>query len=341
MTTVAATTGVVQWFANQRMDLLRDQHSSEVQALNSRLASIRIAAGNENHLLNIKDLQISQSRVRSLSAEYEYFPYHGASGGFYVSLPTTGVWDSRRVTSLDLAQKLYASEQVLPPRLARLLERDKWVLWESENQFEVLLADSKMRMTFVPFVGVSKSTRADIEGAIGDVLGGGGTLPELEQQISAITEILEGESDSVRLETVPTDEERDALGVDREIDLLAELYTSDLGAVLLRNMLSAGFSLATEVGGTFRLEAVERKGNVLYMRSITEIPTVEENGEPDALTFDQELIWIVTGDDVIVVRSNVPSKALRSDAYAWSRAWLAGLRLPIDVDGALRSLSRR
>ena len=341
VSTAAITGGVVQWNADVSSKLLQQKYEYTINNLKSRLASIRIGSGTDDLLLSVADMQMPSSKIRSLSTKYSSFNYNGAPGRFYVSVPEFVDWSRRAMTSMDLIQERIPDISILSRADTNALTRDKWVVWQSPQNIEVSVQNRQgdnVRMVLAPFVAVGKISYTDIEAAIKDI---DNTLSELqatiEQGLRLLGVLLGDDSPRNSLVSILLDGDDAALSVDRTMDLLSILYSSDVAAHILNGQLSSGIATAALFNGTYNLQAIERKGNVLYLQSITRLSVEDDVNGSGSVYLVQDYLSIGVGDHIVQVLVNVPSRDLTSDAYAWTRAWLASLRIPIEPKSIFRS----
>ena len=362
VSTAGITAGVVQWFATKSAKLLQQtyeinikgyeinirdyeinikDYENNIKDLESRLASIRIGAGTDKLLLNVKDIQIARTNIRSLSPKYRGFEYNGAPGQFYVSVPELRGWSRRSMTSMERTQEQFPDISIPSGVVENILTRDKWVVWQSPQQIEVSVQDrggANVRMILAPSVAISKMSYSELKAAIKDI---DDTLLELQvttkQRLSELVALLGRDSSGDRPASVPPKGGDGALNVDRTMDLLSVLYSGDMAAIILSGNLMGRINFAVRYNGKYNLEAVEKKGNVLYLKSVTRLNVEEQVNGSEFLYLDQDVLIIGVGDHAIVIEVNVPSRNSRSDAYAWTRAWLTGLRLPIEPKSVFRS----
>jgi hypothetical protein len=96
----------------------------------------------------------------------------------------------------------------------------------------------------------------------------------------------------------------------------------------------AGTQEAQVIDGlTYRVLSARKKANVLYLSPRLIYPRLfdADGGVVQGnRRVDREKAFLSRGEDGVLVRIFIPDIAGRADALAWIRAWLAGLRIPID-----------
>ena len=330
--TVGTTAAVAQWFANKQ----EQTHQQAVADLESRLMSVRIGVGNqEDLLLDVTKMQIPKSDLRSIPTTHVSVDYVGAEGNFYVSIPDIEEWRRQSMSEFDLLLQQLPDLEMLPTSQPDPRGEKSLVVWQpATNHLDVSVrarTGDGIRMSLVPFVAVGKLGHGTLTRAVDVALGNfrEGRLGELTRSLDALVSILEGESfdddQATRLES------RGTFGLvsDGVLEMFAAALGGDQAALMLQGKLTMGFAAVTNLRGSYELHAVEKKGNVLFMRTITTLETVEDGGGSSTVHIDEEFLFIGLGDHVITIQILVPSTNLQSTAYAWARAWLASLRIPI------------
>ncbi|HEX8625923.1 MAG TPA: hypothetical protein VF782_12735, partial [Allosphingosinicella sp.] len=77
------------------------------------------------------------------------------------------------------------------------------------------------------------------------------------------------------------------------------------------------------------ITSIEKRGNVLYAQSRLKIGGGEKQ-QGKAIIVATEMFVVTMPTRTILVRSVVPSRDGRSDAFQWVTRFLAGLRVPLD-----------
>lgn len=309
------TAGTMQWFATKATQLAAQAHQREVDDLEERFASLRLAVGNEEDLLlNVTELQIANSEVPLLPERYTVIDYADADGRFYVSVPTRGDWRMRSMSEMDLA-RLTVPEAV---EAGSIPGNFSLVVWRPETDYPYVSLRTRtaqqMRYSMAPLITVSKVSHERLQLAVGGLLEPFERLEELRESI--LTSLRGPASNPV----IP--------GTQEVLDALAEAFRGDSAALFLNGILSSAYASLALIEGKFELVDIDKKGNVLYLRTLTTMNTVEEEGNSSQVYIDSETLYIGTGDHIILISASVPSRDLRSDAYSWVRAWLTGLRIP-------------
>jgi hypothetical protein len=115
-------------------------------------------------------------------------------------------------------------------------------------------------------------------------------------------------------------------------EALSETWSGDLAAFVLNDTVVQGYALASQAQAGYHIISADKKGNVVYLRTQTVFDGVllEASTSPVRIYLDEEIFFIAGRDKGLLVRIRIPSKDLRSEAYAWTQAWLTSLRIPID-----------
>ena len=331
-----AAAGTVQYFATQTASLQEQRHQRRVADLESRLVSLRIEVGDqEDLLLDITTMQITNSDVPSLPESYSSVDYVGADGNFFVSMPEVGEWRRQSMSELDLVRQRIPDVPVLAfpgddPRVEENL-----VVWQpNTDRLDVALrtrTGESVGMSFMPFVAVSKVSHEFLMRAanLGAQMATSEELEDLTRAVDALVAIQGGESRDDNRQAEPDSRAGYGLEIENLLSMYADAFRGDHAAVMLHGKLTLSFASVALLEGRYDLLAIEKKGNVLAMRTLT---TLESEGEANGLStvyLEEQFLYIGVGEHIISVQVFVPSTNLRSDAYAWAHAWLAGLRIVI------------
>jgi hypothetical protein len=130
--------------------------------------------------------------------------------------------------------------------------------------------------------------------------------------------------DEVRKPSTATDELISAL------DMLSQ---PDLASFFLIDATAAGLTLGTNFEGlSYRVISAQKKGNVLYVHqelTFSKIFGADQKPLNTMLKIDEDLFFFGRGTDGFLVRTFIPEEDGAPEAFAWVRAWLAGLRIVV------------
>ena len=359
--TAGVAGGTVQWFAIQNTHLKQQIHEKTIKSIKTkrdrtiedlkiRLLSIERRVGGENLFLDVTKIPIPTFEVRTLSKDYVGY----SEGRFYVSVPKFGSWNMKELSQLNLAAQMFGDQQVLPKPasdLSEVLGEKNIVVWQPENALSILASSpmGERRVSLVPSVMVmpisqeyiSRVSRGVFE-MLDDTLNRKREINDLFSILAKITDDGASEPDNPSDNSKdPTSEghpngqdtdEKPIAELDQILDALSGAFSGDLAAFALSDAIQRGFLTATILGGHYRVQAADKKGNVLYLRAQTILDKVQVDGgnETARVYLDEEFFYFGVGNRGMLVRITVPSTDLRSDAYAWTQAWLVSLRISVE-----------
>jgi hypothetical protein len=345
MTTVAIS--CLTWFYMQSaslkdkvhesaMSTVRSELNEQVSDLKRRLLSIERRVQGERLYIDISKIPISATEMPLLSADYKSF----GSATFFVSPPAFAAWAPKpQASQLDLIKLILGErvgEAVGSSALGALVSERSGTLWTGTEVVEVPVPDSSSLKGMVstlrisPFIFAMYVDDAYIRrtmSAVASVLGIE-ARPTTDRQQFAIEAI----SNSAATSDIDVGiDHRAAISKTQAlIDQFAEFASDDLATLMLTDALASRTQLALILQATLRVVAAEKKGNVFYVRTHMQFrgPTAKDP-LGDRMVLDEEVFFIGTGRGGVLVRIGIPSQNLRSDAYAWTQAWLVSLRVPI------------
>jgi len=240
--------------------------------------------------------------------------------------------------------------------LGQLLSEKNLLMWRPKEFMTLRLSDipgPMKKLTLFPSVTVMPIDTHFLEQITKGVVTLLDDHEDKEQSINQIASLLEGmkesqisktENDvsepSSGTEEAQDDKEEKDTSLSKEslterehlFDALSGAYSEDLAGLVLFDSLSRGFNMATMAGAVYRVVSADKKGNVLYLRAQTTFKDVyvDEDDNPSRVYLDEEFFFLCAGNKGLLVQTSVPSKDLRSDAYAWTQAWLTSLRVPME-----------
>ena len=125
------------------------------------------------------------------------------------------------------------------------------------------------------------------------------------------------------------DRVRGADGRDQLLDAVLRVLDSDYSTTVLVDAIVGSFYTALERGHDYRLLDVQKKDNIMYMRSLSiyKNATIDGIEEPSDVYIDHELLYIDHGDAPTIVRISVPSTDMRAEVYKWPWELISSLRV--------------
>ena len=350
---VATTTGsIVQYFAQERASLQQTAHRLELaqqqqerddilRKFTRYLSSIGVGIEDEERLLDVTEIPIRLADVPTLAEGYTAVEYSGADGRFYVAVPELGNWTMKSMSELDMMRQ-QLPEGVIPEHIepiADLVSEERLVAWQSATTLDVSVSDSdgnSLRLSLVPSVSVQKLDREffsrafeaarDMQREKEEMQDAWiGILERLEELTNRLAQLGEGTADVEITGIGRQDDDRQEIvpEVDRALDALARIFGGSMSALVLAAGVQEGLLRAMEYGGSYDIHAAEKKGNVLYVRSLNTFDvTLDGMDETSRVFLIQEVLYIGMGEEGTVVNIFIPAMDLRSESYAWTRGWL-------------------
>jgi hypothetical protein len=351
--------GTVGWFweksealqtrgFEQQLTSVKSEYSDEIADLKQRLISIeRQVSGGTLHV-DVSKFPITSVEVPSLPSSYESL----GDGRYFASPPKFSAWAQQPASQLDLASNILGDGAKIlenaPGGLAAIISEKTGTLWQGSEPIAVSLPPSSVfrqslginELHLKPFIFVMPVDEALIKRtlkAMGTLMSSNEDSPaaaqESSQEIAKLLDAVAKEKKTAAdagQET--TADDKTAAETDKLVDALAGMYRGDIAGFILTDLIMSNFQMALATGGTYKLIAADKKGNVFYMRTHIFFPGEGPggNGASQAAFLDQEFFFVATPNGGVLIRIGVPSRDLRNDAYAWTQAWLTSLRVSID-----------
>jgi hypothetical protein len=350
--------GIVAWFWNQSVSLkelafqnqisgLKSEFGEQISDLKQRLISIERRVQGEKLYLDVSKIPIRSVDVPTLTASYKSF----SQGKFFASPPTISPWTQTPASQLDLATDIFGERfgKMIGnmPGVGAVLSEKTGIMWRGGDVRKIILQSNTplaqmdvREVRLRPFVFAMP-----VDSSL---------ISRMAQGFKSLSTDKENEQGKIRarLEKLVVDVQKSGGGGNR-IDSATgkesgqEAVTKNAQNVGIKepemdlvNLLStvsrddlAGFQFAVMSGGTFKVVATEKKGNVFYLRLnivFSSAANVQKGGQAGTVVFDEEFFFIGTPAGGLLVRTGIPSTDLRSEAYVWTQAWLTSLRVPID-----------
>jgi hypothetical protein len=310
--TVTLTVGVQQYFANQQLNLLKAKQESEVQDLNSKLASFRRGIpGSE--FFDIRNLLFSSSsKTNTPPSSSIFFPEQFyAPGG-------QGDWVYSETSELALGADLAGVSTVgIPAGIQKSMTLLKLHLWRAKNALPVEGNDYFKKL--YPLVTVEKASSEQMRTlsgipAPGEEASEKPAAPDAKQDLQKAI----AKRDSNSQEFVD--------GVDRA-------FRNDMIGTYFAMQLQAQLRVAEQAPKlSITLIEIQKVGNVLYAQFLTTLKDVKVAGHPYAEYFvRREMILIATPEGAFIVGTSVPSgdPAPRDPSFAAVSKWLSEFRVVI------------
>ena len=359
--TVGVTVGVVQYIGSEREDSIRSAHIATLEAtragyekqiseLTTRLLSIDrgladAIGSSSTSFFDIQNLYIPASHLSRLSFEYVSF----RDNKFLVDVPPGDAWTYRDTTEGAMLKETFGeAAHTLLPWLDSIpaIPLDQWKHSKTatidvplRSAVQAQLDLKTLRLTLFPYVFVQVVSRAQLEGLMRT--GFGDAEREEERRKKLIGKILET-LEEVHGSTGRGTEDTRTVGrsgsanrlvaADQLLGLLGPVIANDTAGYFLMSILNQGSGLVRILDdASFTTVTVQKKGNVLYLRTQVVVRGWLKTKERGKMIVDQETIISSFGEDIILVRTQVPSEHGPHEAYTWISQWLTGLRVPLFV----------
>ena len=334
---VAATGTVVDYLNDRSNEALVSKHAAEltelrtslnaqIRDLTTRLNSIERRSGDGTTFFDVAKLTIPPSRSKTLPKEFR--PYR--DGSFFVNAPSGVKWRHEVTTEADLIRQRFGkySPLLLPGHLSKSLETASIDLWRYSDSLELSLSVrqapgqaslSHVRLKFFPHVVVQLVSRQQIE-----------ELLKPQFSASALAKLLEDMSTRAsNLANRPQPSESTSSWVEELGDAMFDDVT---GFILMSYMQLNYLARAMFEDARFKVLSLQKKGNVVYLRSQQVVHGAKEEADDKVkIVVEEELFLVGTGSEILLVKVHVPSKHGQHDAFGWTTAWLAGLRIALET----------
>ena len=324
---IGATTAVVDYLNDRSTTALRQQHAARLAELRSslntqisdlatRLNSIERRFGDGTTFFDVTKLSIAPGQSRTLPTEYR--PYR--NGRFFVHVPLGREWRHQPTTEgAYYRDVLKGRPSGMPQSLLSQLDTAPIDIWRHSEtlEFSMPFGGKERQVRLFPHVLIQIMSRRQLEDVLRPIL-----------RDDALTKILDDLSAKVRgySEGRIQDSENS-----KRVEDLAGIMFDDVTGFMLMSRLQMHYMMAAQMKNVrFRVLSAQKKGNVVYLRSQRILyDDTDRSQKKVKLLLDEELFLVGTGSEVVLVSVQVPSKHGQHDAFKWTTAWLAGLRIAI------------
>ena len=323
---VAAATlaaSVTLYFGAEQTKLLRAKHQSEVDELNSKLASIRRGIpGNE--FFDVRRLLYSpNSKTNMPPTSSVYFP-----DGFYAP-KSQDVWTYKDTNELEMNSDLMGiSPSEIPQPYKRLVESFKVHMWKAHDESPIENDGQFTKM--YTFISLEKMTFADLQTVTKTVLMAQKQAEEKTQLKTKNERPLAGTNPRQ-----PNEVGKDSVDDHEQLaKRLDEIYRADLVGTYFAEMLKVQLESSFEKNqkDELNLVAFQKVGNVLYAQFAVKLNDVRVGGRSFSKYYvTREVMMISTPEGGYLVTINVPSEdpSPRSQKFAAVSAWLSDFRVVV------------
>jgi hypothetical protein len=323
VSSISTGVGVSEYFHDRSVERLEQENSIMTGQLKSRLAGIerRIGTGEQTYF-DISRLVIPASRVGSLGPEFRNI----ADGSAFVDAPSDGNWRYSLISEADMIRLMlpHTAEGAIP-NISMISEKNVH-FWRGSGSYVV---PTKMGgdITLFPYVMVQVVDNDQWAGAITqyaksqnqmDFSELAGTLAKIQSSSPASESGGNGES---------------AVRQSAELEKgLSNLFRGNVALILLTGVLQGNLAQSSIIpGARVDITAVEKRGNVLYIQSRLMVRGSPQNSEQaQGTTVAMETFVVSMPTRTILVKSVVPSRDGRSEAFQWVTRFLGGLRVPLE-----------
>lgn len=313
ITTVSFTTGVNQYFNSQKTELLQgkadqaqenykvevaqleDKHKSEIEKIESQLASIRRRMGGEEYL-DVRSFVFSPSQADEIPADSKFFQ----EDNFYASTDETHLTYSK-TSEEELIKNITGQSLGNLSEIGTLIPLHLW-----RGKDTIPIEGNDLFKSVFPYVSIQKISY---------------------EQYSEII----GLSLSLRQDNnVPLPSEMDA---EEFINGMDKIFRGDAVGTFFTLYLQQRLLTPLVVPNTnVELIEVQKVGNVLYAQSlITLKDVIVENTKYSHYYIRQELILVSTSTDFYLISTFIPSEELipRGEFFTWVNTWFGDLAIVV------------
>lgn len=358
---VSITAGTVGWFwyqslaiekniSKQQITSIRNDLNGQIEDLKRRLISIERRVGGSSLYLDVSKLSIASTEIPSLEKEYKSFQ----DGKFFVLPPSFDEWSQAPASQLDLAAILFGDDLKQEFKgssdMMEMLSKKSGVIWQGKQGAEIALQAQtpfyKMgthQLNIRPFVFafpldeslIQRTTQGVMLHVLKSDKNEKERLDKLLSETKGLIASFNKDNGTEKPEAdakTPINENRmDDESITQLIDSLAAISRDDLAGYILLDQLTSHFMLSLATGSSMKVVAADKKGNVLYIHLHTVFPAekTKDGAVGNKLVLDEEIFFVGNSKGGLLIRTGIPSKDLRSPAYAWTHGWLASLRIPL------------
>lgn len=294
--TGATVAGVMGYYATEKIDLVKAQERTELMELKTQLASIARSMGHEEYL-DVRKIVVAHDRV-SPEPDSQYFD----DAEFY-AVPPNGDWAYSKSNEEELLKLLTGLDLSKDSALHNTATLAPIHLWRTKKAFSVQ-GDSAFKNVF-PYVYLEKVSVNKFKESIG--------LIAAEDKVAAPT-ATQGEK------TTEPDVKWE--------DYLDSLFRADVAGKFLTLTLFAQLSVQQEMPS--ELLNVQKVHNVVYIATRGTLRDIKiENTPYSHYYLYSEAVIISTGDDIIVIKTLLPSPdpSGNSEYFQYITRWFNGLRV--------------
>lgn len=326
---VIVTAGVMGYFAEQHTRLLNTKHQSEVDELNSKLASIRRGIPGDE-FFDVRKLIYSPNSESNMPPKSSvYFPE-----GFYATT-SHGVWSYRQTTEWALICDIGGcSPKDVPKHIQEAGTLGKVHLWKTGNELSIEGHDLFKKS--YPFICVEKLTFDILRLAVES-----GAKQEKEDEEEELSEAMKKLARlGVKPEALNAIEKEAVNAIEKEekegepnAKRVEGLYRDDIIGAFFSKQLRGLVTTPVDFPNTsVSLVTLQKVGNVLYTQVSVRLKDVKVGGRPlSEFYITRELIIISTPDGAYIIQTFVPSEdpSRRAQTFAAVTTWLNDFRIVI------------
>lgn len=320
ISSAAVTFAVTGYSHSQSTEGLRRENAVFSNQLKERLAGIerRVGTG-EQTFFDVSRLIIPASSIGSLGAAYRNI----ADGAVFVDVPADGDWRYSLTSESAMISAMFHG--AVNPQIANplLLERNVHV-WRQPNS--ITFSSTIGRVTFFPMVMLQVVDNRRFESAF-TRMAMGTEAPLFETSERATQRALDRLAHNDASAQQSTIQLRNTAEPER---MLSNLFRGNIPTMLLLSTVQGNMALGAVIpNARSEIVAIEKRGNVIYVQSRMAIGGNSQSPSQDAPgVVVTETFIVTTPARTVLVRSIIPTRDGRSDAFQWVTRFLAGLRIP-------------
>jgi hypothetical protein len=326
VTTASITAGVTTYFYDRAAERASKENSIFTEQLKGRLAGIERRIGTEEQTyFDVSRLIIRSSAVASLGPNYQNL----TDGAVFVEAPSDGKWVQSVTSERELMGQM-APETMLTtiPNVPMLNEKNV-NLWRMGESIAVPTISGE-NFKFFPMIAVQVLDNEQLTRAWSSLAAAmaGNTeeapssdsLKELQRTLGTLGDPSEHSSDKEIKQAAALDEQLSSL-------FRGNIASVMLSGVLQNNLMQTQFLRNAEVD----IRSVEKRGNVLYAQSALRIrSTASASDPPIPAVIASEWFIVTMPRKTVFIRTLIPSRDGRSEAFQWVTRFLAGIRIPLE-----------
>jgi hypothetical protein len=302
---VSAAIGILQFFHNKEINLLKREKDIEIIDLKSKLSSIKRGIGS-NEYLDIRKLFVKNEEIKSIPTDLSFFPEEQ----FYAQKDFVNLkYNKYSIVDLYELQNEEKASDLFKNSYTNLYVH----FWTTKEEIRIEGADG---LNFIsPSIALAKRSKEELRDLFGILFHKANIGKRLSDYIA---------------KNAPFDVDFDSTKIESN---LRNMYDGNWSAILLDQYLTKKLSLPILNNNfSYKLLAVNKVGNLIYVQGLTTITKCKINKvEYKKYYLRDELIILSNAKEVYLISTMVPSTdpSTRSPYFDDITNWLGNFKMII------------